>query len=92
VCLRGTASDWLAILSGVPQGSVLGLLLFLIFINDLDYGIKNWILKFADGTDYYMNGQCLIAVTEEKDLRVVISSDSKSSPQCIQAYLKASKI
>ena len=50
MCLRGTVSDWLAILSGVSQGSVLGPLLFLIFIDDLDYGIKNRILKFADDT------------------------------------------
>jgi len=50
VCVRGITSDWAEVLSGVPQGSVLGPILFLIYISDLEFGIRNWILKFADDT------------------------------------------
>ena len=50
VVIRGSFSSWISVLSGVPQCSILEPILFLIYINDLDYGIKNWILKFADDT------------------------------------------
>ena len=61
----GEISNWKSVLSGVPQGSVLGAILFLIYINDLEDGISSKVLKFADDTKVFRK---VTNVTDKKKL------------------------
>ena len=53
VVLNGQSSSWTNVKAGVPQGSILGLLLFLIYINDLADGLSSNIKLFADDTSLF---------------------------------------
>ncbi len=48
VVINGAASEWVPITSGAPQDSVLGSVLFIIYINDIDVRLNNLISKSAD--------------------------------------------
>ena len=53
VVLNGKNSDWRHISAGVPQGSVLGPLFFLVYINDLVDNISSDAELFADDTSLF---------------------------------------
>ena len=51
IVINGQSSDWADLKSGVPQGAVLGPLLFLVFINDIVYVVRHCKIRmFADDT------------------------------------------
>ena len=59
VYLNGVSCSMLEIISGVPQGSILGPLLFLLYINDLQLCTKLFVLMFADDTTLLASGKNL---------------------------------
>ena len=63
--LRGSFSGWIDISSGVPQGSVLGPVLFIVYVNDLPDSVLSSLFMFADDTKLYR------AITSDVDCGIL---------------------
>ena len=73
VALNGQFSEWKNVNAGVPQGSILGSIFFLIYINDLSDNLKSTIKLFADDVSLFsiVHDPNLSAAELNSDLRKI---------------------
>ena len=73
VALNGQYSEWKGVKAGVPQGSILGPLFFLIYINDLSVNLKSTVKLFADDVSLFsiVNDPTTSANELNSDLRKI---------------------
>ena len=72
VVIEGIESGWEEVWSGVPQGSVLGPILFIAFINDIDENVLSRVLKFADDTKLLSRADSVEGVERlQEDVKVL---------------------
>ncbi|KAK4818149.1 hypothetical protein QYF61_007297 [Mycteria americana] len=98
--ISGTKSRWRPITSGVPQGSILGVVLFNAIINDLDGGAVCTLSKFAKKRDLnrlekWANRNLMKfnkENLEEKYLEVLVDTKLNMSQQCALAAKKVNGI
>ena len=72
--LNGQESSWLPVKAGVQQGSILGPLLFLIYINDLPNGLNSIAKLFADDTCLFSTVQDPIESAKYLNLELSVIS------------------
>ena len=81
VVIEGQSSEWKPINSGVPRGSVLGPLLFLVYINDITEGLESIPLLFADDT-------ALLEIVDSPDESAfTLNDDLEKISNCSQKWL-----
>ena len=68
VVLPGVNFSWTSVKAGVPQGSILGPLLFLLYINDIVVDINSSLRLFADDTSLYIIVDDLIQAAEQLNM------------------------
>ena len=78
VVLEGVSSSFITVTSGVPQGTVLGPLLFILYLNDLPEGISSQVHLLADGCILYREINTLNDCQDlQKDINTLCNWESK---------------
>ena len=85
VCVNGFKSSWQSPKSGIPQGTVLGPVLFLTFINDLPQSLTCECSIFADDSTAYTSGKDTQLTCRKLSLNLDYASDWASSWACYSA-------
>lgn len=83
VTIRGFFSEWIQVLSGVPQGSVLGPLLFLLFVNELPNWIVTNMKMFADDTKLWTT---VTSISDSQQLQQDLESLSEWSKRWLLKF------
>jgi hypothetical protein len=68
LCDHDTSANWDMIVSGVPQGSIFGPMLFILYVNDLPYklGHEDTPVMYADDTGCLLHCGCRVGFNEEE--------------------------
>ena len=79
VLAGNSISDIITMLCGIPQGTILGPLLFLLFINDLPFATEFFTLLFADDTTLQLEGENLTQLFQKANFELTKAQDWFSS-------------